>query len=495
MENDGSGYENRDNGEFEEDGGSGQPEDGEGVNYGDMEEDGSDEEGVDYGDMEEDGSDDENQRIQVDNADDIVALDLSGLGPLFLRRIEFGSLDIAYEFYKSYGRANGFTVRKGKLLYCKLGEVVQRTFVCHREGYRKKGITEVNKKRREKPYTRCGCQAMFRVYINSFTNRWSATVFNNQHNHKLISQEHCGLLSSHYIMTDSDIMQMNNMLNSGILPNRIYASFANQAGGYDKIGFRRKDLYNQLAKQRRLRRSDAIYALNYLRGLGSNDPMMFFKHTTHSTGRLQHLFWCDGKSRLDYQIYGDVVAFEATYGKNKYHFPLVVFAGVNNHNSTIIFGGAIVADEKEETYVWVLSRFLEAMSGKSPTVVITDGDLSMKNAIKQVFPNAYHRLCVWHLIRNASSNIGDPAFVNEFRKCMLGDYEIGEFSKKWAETVDSFGLHDNNWIKETYMKRKAWATAHIRGHFFAGFRTTSRCEWLHSEMGKFVHSRYNLADF
>ncbi|RHN78972.1 putative transcription factor FAR family [Medicago truncatula] len=225
MENDGSGYESGHNGEFEQDGGSGQPGEDEGVNYGDMEEDGSDEEGVDYGsmedgsdeegvdygDMEEDGSDDENQHIQVDSADDIVALDLSGLGPLFVRRIEFGSQDIAYEFYKSYGRANGFTVRKGKLLYCKSGEVVQLTFLCHREGYRIKGITEANRKHREKPYTRCGCQAMFRVHINSFTNRWSATVFNNQHNHELASQEHCGLLSSHCVMTDSDIMQMNNM--------------------------------------------------------------------------------------------------------------------------------------------------------------------------------------------------------------------------------------------------------------------------------------------
>jgi len=295
MEYDGSDYEGGDNVEFNEDGGRGQSGDisdfDEGVNYGDMEEDGSDEEGVDnadieedgsdaegvdYGDMEEDGSHNEGQFVQVDSVEDIVALDLSGLGPLFVRRIVFGSLDIAFEFYKSYGRANGFSVRKGKLLYCKTGEIVQRTFVCHRQGYRgKRGVSEANRKRREKPNTRCGCQAMFRVHINIMTKRWSATVFDNRHNHVLVPQEHCGLLSSHCLMIDSDIMQMNNMLKSGILPNRIYASFANQAGGYDKIGFRRKDLYNQIARQRRLRKTDASYALNYLRGLALNDPMMF----------------------------------------------------------------------------------------------------------------------------------------------------------------------------------------------------------------------------
>lgn len=78
---------------------------------------------------------------------------------------------------------------------------------------------------------------------------------------------------------------------------------------------------------------------------------------------------------------------------------------------------------------------------------------------------------------------------------MLGDYDLGEFRRKWTEMVDTFGLHDNKWVKELYAKRKMWATAHIRGNFFVGFRTTSRVEGLHSEMGKFLNSRYNLTDF
>ncbi|XP_058776060.1 protein FAR1-RELATED SEQUENCE 5-like [Vicia villosa] len=198
---------------------------------------------------------------------------------------------------------------------------------------------------------------------------------------------------------------------------------------------------------------------------------------------------------MDFKVFGDVLAFDATYGTNKYRYPLVMFYGVNNHNHNIIFGGAIVANEKEETYVWVLEQILEAMSGKSPISVITDGDLAMKKAIKNVFLNAYHRLCAWHLIRNAMPNIGVPEFVSQFRKCMLGDYDLGEFRRKWADMIDAFGLHDNKWVTELYAKRKTWATAHVRGKNFAGFRTTSRCEGLHSEMGKFLHSRYNLSDF
>ena len=57
---------------------------------------------------------------------------------------------------------------------------------------------------------------------------------------------------------------------------------------------------------------------------------------------------------MDYKLFGDVLAFDATYKKNKYLCPLVVFSGVNHHNQTVVFAAALVSDEKEETYVWLL---------------------------------------------------------------------------------------------------------------------------------------------
>jgi len=41
--------------------------------------------------------------------------------------------------------------------------------------------------------------------------------------------------------------------------------------------------------------------------------------------------------------------------------PVVVFSGVNHHNQSIVFPAAIVVKETNETYAWLLERFLEAM--------------------------------------------------------------------------------------------------------------------------------------
>ena len=147
------------------------------------------------------------------------------------------------------------------------------------------------------------------------------------------------------------------------------------------------------------------------------------------------------------------MAFNATYGKNKYKYPLVVFSGVNHHLQTIVFASVIITNEIQDTCVWLLERFVEVMKRKSPKLVITDGDLSMKIAIQRVFPEAHHRLCGWHLLRNAISNVTKPKFTQEFKKCMLGDYEVEEFKEKWSTMVEKFGVYDIDWVEDVYQKK------------------------------------------
>lgn len=70
-----------------------------------------------------------------------------------------------------------------------------------------------------------------------------------------------------------------------------------------------------------------------------------------------------------------------------------IFSGVNHHNYNNIFASAIVGDEAEETYIWLLENLIEAMSGKCHVSVITGGDLEVRKTIRKVIPNARHRLC------------------------------------------------------------------------------------------------------
>ncbi|KAL4287343.1 hypothetical protein AHAS_Ahas19G0176700 [Arachis hypogaea] len=128
------------------------------------------------------------------------------------------------------------------------------------------------------------------------------------------------MLPSHRRMSEADIEQMNDMRKGGIGVSRIHSFMASLAG-------------------------------RYLRECKANNPALYYKEVVDGEGVLQYLFWCDGTSQIDYQVFGDVVAFDATYKKNVYLSPLVVFSGVNHHNQTVVFAAVLVADEKEEPYV------------------------------------------------------------------------------------------------------------------------------------------------
>ncbi|KAJ1376797.1 Zinc finger, PMZ-type [Sesbania bispinosa] len=406
--------------------------------------------------------------IGVDSEADFVDLNPDLLTEDNMRNFNFPNLDVSYNFYNTwYGKMKGFSARKGKERKNAMEEIIEKTYLCHREGKIPINTNEkMGKKKREaKPETRCLCPAKMKVRLDVHSGRWNVTKFCDAHNHEMLNPKYTGMLPDHRKLSEADILEMNNMRNAGITTPQIYGSFSSQSGGYNNVGFRKRDLYNEIGRQRMLQLSDAKGAIKYLREREQNEGSMFWRHTTDSEGRLQRLFWCDGQCQVDYKLFGDVLAFDATH------------------------------HETEETYVWVLEQLMVAMKGKMPSAVITDGDLTMRNAIKRVLPNAHHRLCAWHLCRNAASNVKNPKMVSMFRKCMLGDYEVSEFKHRWEVMVKEFRLEENNWVKEMYEKKRMWATTYIGGNFFVGFRKTSRCEGLHGQLGKFVHSRTDLVGF
>ncbi|KAF1868271.1 hypothetical protein Lal_00018792 [Lupinus albus] len=205
---------------------------------------------------------------------------------------------------------------------------------------------------------------------------------------------------------------------------------------------------------------------------------MYWRHSVDEEGKLQQLFSADGCSIFDYSIFGDVLAFDATYGRTKYKFPVVNFSGVNHHKLTTGFAPVVVSNETEETYVWLLEKFLEAMNGKQPKCVITDGDLSMKNAIKRVFSKAHHRLCAWHICNNAGKNIKKNNFHKDFQKVMYVDVEIDDFNMMWDELIAKHGIHKNAWATQIFDCRSMRVRSYIQGKFYAGLHTTSHLSVL-----------------
>ncbi|KAF7151325.1 hypothetical protein RHSIM_Rhsim02G0074600 [Rhododendron simsii] len=187
----------------------------------------------------------------------------------------------------------------------------------------------------------------------------------------------------------------------GIKPDQILDYMTCQLGGFQNLGFTAKDLRNKMDKCRKdeIKNGDAKGALGYLSAQDATDPLFFFKYKVDEEDRLETLFWADGRSRMDYAAFGDVLVFDMTYWTNAYKKQFVILA----------------------------------VGGKCPISVVTDGDLAMRKAIRNIFPDARHRLCTWHLERNAAKNVHKPEFVSDFTHLMLMECEVEEFDSLWAD--------------------------------------------------------------
>ncbi|XP_058220456.1 protein FAR1-RELATED SEQUENCE 5-like [Rhododendron vialii] len=194
------------------------------------------------------------------------------------------------------------------------------------------------------------------------------------------------------------------MKNASMKPAQIMDYMTCQSGGFPNMGFTVKDLHNKLHSdcKEEIKNGDAEGALGYLSAQ-------------------------NGKSQMDYATFGDVLVFDPTYRTNAYKKPFFILAGVNNNFTTTIFGYGLLSNKTKNMYNWVLSTFLEAMDGKQPIFVVTDGDLAMCNAIRNIFPDARHHLCLWHLERNAAKNFHIPEFVFDFTTLMQMECDVEEF--------------------------------------------------------------------
>ncbi|KAK7288512.1 hypothetical protein RIF29_01973 [Crotalaria pallida] len=235
---------------------------------------------------------------QLDSVVDLGAIMFDMLTKENMTKFHFASLEIAFQFYNEYAKAMGFSVHKHKSGRNSNGELMWKSFVCSRQGFKEaKEPVSVGRLKWE-PWSnfRCGCEAEFRVYASSSSCRWTVNMFREEHNHALMGKKFAGRLRSHCGMTDADVAEMNTMRAAGIPMPKIFGCFGSRCGGIENVDFGQKHMYNRVQKERKLLNGDANVALKYLRQMASIDPGMYWKHEVDEEGRLLNLFWTTSRS-------------------------------------------------------------------------------------------------------------------------------------------------------------------------------------------------------
>ncbi|XP_071928420.1 protein FAR1-RELATED SEQUENCE 9 isoform X2 [Coffea arabica] len=229
------------------------------------------------------------------------------------------------------------------------------------------------------------------------------------------------------------------------------------------------------------------YVLDYLKRMQAENPCFFYaiqgvddlSNANANNVNVNNVFWADAASKANYIYFGDAVRLDTSYRSKRYRLPLATFTGLNHHAQPVLFGCALLFNESQSSFIWLLQNWVQAMSGHHPVSITTDLDPLIKMAVEHVLPNVRHRFCSWSIFKETQEKLAsvcqtktktktNPAFEfeMEFKKCINEVETIEEFESCWLSLLDRCALTDNEWLQSLYNARHHWAHVYMRDTFF-----------------------------
>lgn len=328
--------------------------------------------------------------------------------------MEFTSEDDARNFYNAYAKQTGFSIRVNSYYRSKKDNlIISREFCCSKEGFRRerrgKRIDSGDdmKRRRARPITREGCKALMIVRKRD-NGKWFVAKLEKNHNRELVTPAMRHFLRSHKQDFDPSKCLSHSCSSPGMGLSDPVNVLINDSNGFDKLVFTAQNSVNYIGRGRLSTFGiDAQSLLRFFKVMQASDPVFFYAIQVDEEDRLSSVFWVDTRSRITYNRFSDVVAFDTTYQVNQYKMPFAPFTGVNHHKQSVLFGCTLLADETESTFIWLFTTWLEAMSGQQPGLIITDYDSAIGRAVERIFPQSRHRYCKWHIMSKMPREMGD----------------------------------------------------------------------------------------
>ncbi|KAJ4790319.1 FAR1-related sequence 7 [Rhynchospora pubera] len=409
--------------------------------------------------------------------------------------MEFDDDEEAYRYYVTYADSIGFSVRKHQVKRRASGLVYSRTFVCHKEGFRKK--TDAEKEREPKPYDRTGCQASITVRIMK-NGRFQVIAFEPKHNHPLVIPSKAHLVKWRWRRRYPSLMPTAEEEEEETLGS---SEQEEDEIGESCIGVT-KDCKNYIPRKKKAtaRSGELGMAMQYFQKKQTADPSFYYGLQLDLVDRVTNIFWTDSKSKFDFEFFGDVVCFDTTYKYSDSVRPLALFLGINHHRQIIIFGSAFLYDESKESLKWLFETFKSAMGGKQPKVVLTDRHLAIGDWLSTVWPSTVHRFCVWQVYNEGLSFLnpvflGSNSFGKEFSRCIFHFDEAKEFEVEWGKMLESYELKSNVWLAEVYEERERWAPPYGHEIFCGDIKSSLRKENISDIIKKHSDHDFDFMEF
>ena len=327
----------------------------------------------------------------------------------------FQTYDDAYNFIQGFLRENGAAVVKrsssNKRDINGIALATRVLFICDRGPQRASTSVGLRKSSTQK------IDCPFRILVTASRTeeawKWDFCVTEAYHNHGPSLDP-----SAHNIHRRRTVTQQaleRNLSKHKALPAREMSTILRDAEP-DAAFFRSKDIYNDRQKLRFEALGGKTATQAFIGHLQAAGLPHYIKFDPCDENKVQGVLWTYPWCVKMWKRFPEVLGLDNTYKTNRFKLYLFQVTGVTDQKSLANFAFGLINTEKEEGFQW-LCESLDAIRAKigapEPSVVITDKEAALKNALLSVFPSSQQQLCIYHINSNIRARIWsrwkDPA--------------------------------------------------------------------------------------
>lgn len=219
-------------------------------------------------------------------------------------------------------------------------------------------------------------------------------------------------------------------------------------------------------------------------------------------GRLKRVVFVSTSTFPLLRRYRNVLLMDSTYKTNKKRMPMLDVVGITATLQTFPIAIGFLDKETETDYRWMLETLRRIMSDfnvELPSVLITDRELALTKACKDIFAHSCQIICEWHVRKNVTDNIS---------KIIKQQNHLEAFEAHWSSILRSQsevsyqanvkGLRDfcteigkiqaYNYIDKTWLSKLKDSLVAFKVDQYMHFnqKATSRVEGQHSKFKKYI---------
>ncbi|KAL7594741.1 hypothetical protein Lser_V15G28938 [Lactuca serriola] len=196
----------------------------------------------------------------------------------------------------------------------------------------------------------------------------------------------------------------------------------------------------------------------YFHNLKKHNPGIMAYIKTDSEDRFEYCFFAIGCAiRAFRECCRKVIIMDDVHLKGKYKGTILHVVAMDGNNQILPIGYGICPKETTDSWTWFLEKLHECIGDVEGLTMVTDRAPAIDVSIQNVFPNAQHGLCAFHLIGN---------IVHTFRKNkktailfwkLVKAYKTTEFEFYWGRLRN---IRDNVATYLSQLPREKWTRAY-----------------------------------